>query len=224
MPARRSGTTRTPDSSTTSRTAASAGCSPGSMIPVTGVHAPLSARRTSSSWSPLRTTAVTPDSHSGAVPILVRSATTKSGIAIGSADRGPAGARFAERLVQLREQRAGLGQRTAGWQRHRRPARLLLGVVAGEDRVRGTALLVDLHEVGLSGPDAGATEGLVNLLRGMREERREHRVRVGDHLKRGVEHGVPAGGVLLELPRLLLGQVLVREAHHPHRLAERGLE
>src|SRR5664279_6523714 len=123
------------------------------------------------------TTAVTPDSHSGAVPILVRSATTKSGIAIGSADRGPAGARFAERLVQLREQRAGLGQRPAGRQRHRRPARLLLGVVAGKDGVRGTALLVDLHEVRLRGPDSGAAEGFVDLLRGVRQKGREHRVR-----------------------------------------------
>ncbi len=65
------------------RAAAAAGCSPGSMIPVTGVQAPVSERRMSRvrSRASSSTTAVTPESHSGAGPTFSRSSRMKSGIA-----------------------------------------------------------------------------------------------------------------------------------------------
>ena len=69
----------------------------------------------------------------------------------------------------------------------------------------------------------GAAEQLVHLLRRVREERRQQGVAVLDRLERGVQDGVPAGRVLLELPRRLVRQVLVRLADHPHRLGGRGL-
>ncbi len=69
----------TPVSSSASRAAATAGSSPGSTMPVTGVHAPLSARSTMRISSSRRITAVTPGSHSGCVPIISRISSTKSG-------------------------------------------------------------------------------------------------------------------------------------------------
>ena len=90
---------RTSASSKASRAAAIAGSSPGSTMPVTGVHAPLSERRThristasgamgrSQSIGPLpgagrAMTAVVPGIHRGAWPTWRRSSRTKSGVAM----------------------------------------------------------------------------------------------------------------------------------------------
>src|SRR5690606_9660996 len=72
----------TPASSSTSRSAATAGCSPGSRMPVTGVMRPLSARSTRSTSSSRTTTAVTPASHNSSCPIFSRNRRMKSGVAI----------------------------------------------------------------------------------------------------------------------------------------------
>ncbi len=80
--ASRSTLTTTPVSSSASRAAAWPGSSPGSGIPVIGVHAPLSARRTSRISSPRVTTAVTPGSHISCCPIILRISTMNSGIGI----------------------------------------------------------------------------------------------------------------------------------------------
>ena len=66
------------------RTAAWAGCSPGSMIPVTGVQVPLSLRRTARTLRRERsmTTAETPGIHSRSCPMRSRRERTKSGAVI----------------------------------------------------------------------------------------------------------------------------------------------
>jgi hypothetical protein len=78
--ASRTGIAVTPVSSATSRTAAFAGSSPGSTIPVTGAQTPLSALLTNSTSSSRITTAVTPISQSGAWPMWVRSSTMNGGV------------------------------------------------------------------------------------------------------------------------------------------------
>src|SRR5690606_36796806 len=72
----------TPASSSTSRSAATAGCSPGSRMPVTGVMRPLSARSTRSTSSSRTTTAVTPASHNSSCPIFSRNRRMKSRVDI----------------------------------------------------------------------------------------------------------------------------------------------
>ena len=111
-----------------------------------------------------------------------------------------------------------------GLERPGRPDRLRRVVVAGDDRVgRAVVEVGDLLDPRRRRPDARAAEQLVHLLRRVRQERGEQRVAVADRLQRGEQHGVPAGRVLLELPRRLVGQVLVRLADDPHRLGGGGL-
>jgi hypothetical protein len=80
----RSTSTTIPASSSTSRSAVSAGCSPGSMMPATGAQRPLSARRIISTSSSRTTTAVVPESQSGRSPMRSRRRRMKSGVAIRS--------------------------------------------------------------------------------------------------------------------------------------------
>src|SRR4051794_9758913 len=117
-----------------------------------------------------------------------------------------------DRLVELGEDRLRRGQRRpGGGERRRRPDRLPLAVGPGDDRVRRAVVEVgDLVDLRRDRPDAGAAEQLVHLLRGVREEGRQQGVAVLDRLECRVQHGVPAGRVLLELPRRLVRQVLVR--------------
>src|SRR4051812_7937316 len=64
----------------------------------------------------------------------------------------------------------------------------------------------------------------MNLLRGMRQERRQQCVAVTHGLQRDVQdraHALRVG--LPELPGRLLGQVLVRLGDDPHRLGQRRL-
>ena len=67
----------------------------------------------------------------------------------------------------------------SGWT----PRRLGL-VVAHQHRVVGVALLGDLADFRHRGPDPGAAEELVHLLRGVRQERRQQGVAVADRLQR----------------------------------------
>src|SRR3954449_10696692 len=130
-----------------------------------------------------------------------------------------------DRRVQLGEDRLRRRQRRPGrGERRRGPDGLSLLVGPGDDGVRRAVVEVgDLVDLRGDRPDAVPTEQLVHLLRRVREERRQQGVAVLDRLERGVEDRVAAGRVLLELPRRLVRQVLVRLADDPHRLADRGL-
>jgi hypothetical protein len=54
----------------------------------------------------------------------------------------------------------------------------------------------------------------------VRQERRQQRLGVVDQLQRHVQDGVAPRRIVLELPRRLVGQVLVGLAHHAHRLGD----
>ena len=104
------------------------------------------------------------------------------------------------------------------------PPGLLGLVVAGDDRVVGRALDVAGRRPRAS-PAAPPTCRCRRAPRApparMRQERREQRVHVRNHLQRGVQDGVAALRVVLALPRLLVGEVLVGRRRDPHRLADR---
>src|SRR5699024_2460113 len=94
-----------PASSGTSRAGAEAGCSPGSMMPVTGVQAPLSRRRTASRRvrAGSSTKAVTPGIHNSSCPNFSRRARTNSGV--GMLLLLPPGLSGASEAEQQRQQR-----------------------------------------------------------------------------------------------------------------------
>src|SRR5690606_26700408 len=75
--------------------------------------------------------------------------------------------------VELAEQRRGGRQRGARPDRPRLPGGLVVLVRTGDHRVRPAALLVHLLDLRHGGPGALAAEHLVDLVRGVRQERRE---------------------------------------------------
>ncbi|CAG7619470.1 exported hypothetical protein [Actinacidiphila bryophytorum] len=79
----RSTTAATPVSSSISRTAASAGCSPGSGMPAISAHLPVSARRLSSTRPrSSNTTITTPGMNSSVSPALARMSRMNCGVAM----------------------------------------------------------------------------------------------------------------------------------------------
>ena len=86
---------------------------------------------------------------------------------------------------------------------------------------------MDFLNARLGCPHAVAAQGLVDLLRGVRQVRGEQNVAVRDHLQGGPQHGgetLALGVVLSQLPRLLVGDVGVRLADDVHRGGDAGLE
>src|SRR5262249_10279541 len=89
--------------------------------------------------------------------------------------------------------------------------------VAGQHRISWPPIqIVNLHKGRQRGVYALATEQLVDGLRGVRQERAEDGVQVGDRLQHHVQDGADPLLVLLQLPRRLLGEVLVDLGDRPH--------
>src|SRR5699024_1941932 len=131
--------------------------------------------------------------------------------------------RLDDTLIEFREHR---GRFPHGGSRREVPARpraLHRRVIAGDDRVLegGIVEVGHLIDPRLRRDEAAAAEGLVHRLRGMWQERGEHRIDVADRLGSGEQHGSLTVPVFLELPRRGIGQVLVRLRHQVHRFVDR---